>query len=109
MPTRLTCLNNLRQIGLAYRVWSNDHGDQFPAVTNPATLCLAYYSFMANGSGRSPSILTCPADERQPDTNFDVLKVSSRNLYVNWVKPELQDLKAGGGPTNAPGIRLIFP
>ena len=29
MPTRIACMNNLRQIGIAYRIWSNDHGDDF--------------------------------------------------------------------------------
>jgi len=27
---QITCLNNLRQIGLALRVWGNDHNDQVP-------------------------------------------------------------------------------
>src|SRR3989442_4539062 len=27
---RIACANNLKQIGLAARTWSNDHGDLFP-------------------------------------------------------------------------------
>src|SRR5436309_5049469 len=27
---RINCVNNLRQLGLAFRVFSNDHGDRFP-------------------------------------------------------------------------------
>src|SRR5437879_11872447 len=32
---RITCVNNLRQIGLAFRVFSNDHQDQFPWLVDP--------------------------------------------------------------------------
>src|SRR5271167_2060370 len=28
---RISCVNNLKQVGLAYRIWSNDNGDRFPA------------------------------------------------------------------------------
>lgn len=27
---RISCYSNLKQIGLAFRMWSNDHGDKFP-------------------------------------------------------------------------------
>src|SRR5204862_8122919 len=27
---RVNCVNNLRQIGLGFRIYSNDHGEQFP-------------------------------------------------------------------------------
>src|SRR2546426_9445632 len=27
---RITCVNNLKQIGLAFRMFSNDHTEQFP-------------------------------------------------------------------------------
>src|SRR6476661_5082188 len=27
---RISCVNNLRQVGLAFRIWANDHGDKFP-------------------------------------------------------------------------------
>ncbi|PYJ00292.1 MAG: hypothetical protein DME25_21065 [Verrucomicrobia bacterium] len=27
---RINCVSNLKQIGLAFRMWSNDHGEKFP-------------------------------------------------------------------------------
>src|ERR1035441_4688988 len=30
--TRISCVNNLKQIGTAYRIWENDNGDLFPAL-----------------------------------------------------------------------------
>src|SRR6266581_2331535 len=34
---RIECVNQLKQIGIGYRLWANDNGDQFPfvvAITN---------------------------------------------------------------------------
>src|ERR1700722_19338873 len=28
---RIDCISNLKELGLAYRIWSNDNGDKFPA------------------------------------------------------------------------------
>ncbi len=33
---RISCVNNLKQIGLAFRIFSNDHADKFPWATLPA-------------------------------------------------------------------------
>jgi len=30
VPQKITCVNNLKQIGLAFRIWEGDHGDQYP-------------------------------------------------------------------------------
>ncbi len=27
---RINCTNNLKQVGLSFRLWSGDHGDRFP-------------------------------------------------------------------------------
>ena len=34
---------------------------------------------------------------------------TSQILYLNWLKPEPQNIQAQGAPANAAGIRLIFP
>src|SRR5437773_10328156 len=31
---RISCVNNLKQVGLAMRMWSNDNGDKFPWEVN---------------------------------------------------------------------------
>jgi hypothetical protein len=48
---RIACVNNLKQIGLAVRIWSNDKGD-----TNPPNF------FVLSKELNSPKILVCPAD-----------------------------------------------
>jgi hypothetical protein len=53
---RVQCINNLKQIGLAFRIWGGDNGDKYPTslvvMSNELT---------------TPRILVCPSDkERQP-------------------------------------------
>jgi hypothetical protein len=56
----IACVNNLKQIGLAARVWANDNSDVFPA------------NFLAMSNELSaPKILVCPADTgRKPATTW---------------------------------------
>jgi type II secretory pathway pseudopilin PulG len=86
--TRISCVNNLKQIGTASRIWENDHGYTLPtpwneylARTNAGNYCWAYYSILSNNLGQIPKILICPADERQPATSFEVLKDNSHLSY----------------------------
>lgn len=64
---RVTCANNLKQIGLAYKVFANDNDDKFPfLVTNSlafgnVTQAWLHFQAMSNECG-SAKILTCPSD-----------------------------------------------
>ena len=82
---KITCDNNLKQIGLAYRIWAGDHDDKYPmqvsiADTNAnggGTMELASgenawinFAVMSNELS-NPRILLCPADtNRACATNF---------------------------------------
>lgn len=82
---RISCVNNLKQIGLAYRIWEGDHGDKYPmdvSMTNGGTmeiftngspfqnLAFLNYQVMSNELS-TPKILICPADENHfIATNF---------------------------------------
>lgn len=78
---RIDCVNNLKQIGLSYRIWAGDNNDKYPmemSVTNGGTLGLAdgrnawiNYFVMSNELS-TPKVLICPLDiSRQPPaTNF---------------------------------------
>ncbi len=80
---RYRCANNLKQIGLAYRVWEGDHGDRFPMSvpeTNGGTMefvtgqnAFRHYQVMSNELS-TPKILFCPFDS---ETN--------RWIATNWV------------------------
>jgi len=89
---RISCVNNLKQVGVAYRVWSNDNGDRYPAsqvvtqggwedlngggLTGPAqannagAASFTNYEIMQNELGQSPKIVLCPSDDRTANTNF---------------------------------------
>jgi prepilin-type processing-associated H-X9-DG protein len=68
---RIVCLNNLKQIGLAFRFWADDHDGRFPfeiPITNGGTLelaatgdALATFQIMSNELS-NPKLLLCPAD-----------------------------------------------
>jgi len=77
---RINCANNLKQIGLSYRVWEGDHGDKYPmqtSITNGGTMELANggnawinFCVMSNELFK-PKVLFCPADtDKTFATNF---------------------------------------
>ncbi len=87
---RINCVNNLKQVALAFRIWAGDNGDRYPmqlagqpggpvhALTyTPAnfptlgTWAYTYEIFQIMSNELStPKIAVCPADERIARTNF---------------------------------------
>jgi hypothetical protein len=85
MTRRIGCISNMKQIGVAYRIWENDNGDKYPTQQTEALGGMegvlsnsisdgrfAYlpYTIMQNELGQSPKIVVCPSDERPANTNF---------------------------------------
>lgn len=106
-----SCFNNLRVIGIAYRIWSGDHQDRFPQQTpiaeggwqellretNNGNFCATNYSILQNELGQSPTMVTCPADrdQRSPAQNFNGISNANISYFV-----------ATGPTTNAPNAIL---
>jgi prepilin-type N-terminal cleavage/methylation domain-containing protein len=84
---RISCINNMKQVGTAYRIWSNDNGDKFPAqqtvalggwndyvVGESSAIAggMTYYNYllMQNEMGQSPKVVVCPSDDRNANSNF---------------------------------------
>ena len=98
---RIQCANNLRQISVAFRIWSGNHLDRYPhevstvsggaringAGINP-TRTYTIYQCMSNELV-TPKIVVCPSDgERNATTNFLMLTGIGdfNNLRVSyWV------------------------
>jgi prepilin-type N-terminal cleavage/methylation domain-containing protein len=72
---RINCVSNLKQVGLAFRMWSNDHGDRFPfevttpdgtrnsAPAGPASQGSTVNIFRSVSNEMvSPKVLACPSD-----------------------------------------------
>ena len=70
---RINCVCNLKQIGLAFRLWGGDHNDLYPMqyFTNQtgaplfadATNGFRYFQVMSNELS-TPKVLVCPADNK---------------------------------------------
>ena len=78
--TTIACVNNLKQVGLAFRIWVGD-GDRYPqtvSVTNGGAMeavlsgnIVAVFQVMSNELN-TPKILFCPTDKKRIQaTTFD--------------------------------------
>ncbi len=68
---RTACVNNLKQIGLAYSLWGHEHDDKYPSVIPVAeggsqTLPTAWEQFRPLSNELvTPKILHCPSDKQK--------------------------------------------
>jgi hypothetical protein len=96
---RINCVNNLKQVGLAYRLWAGDNGDKFPMQVSTnigGTMELvqsgaAYSHFQVMSNELStPKILCCPSDTwKTRAINFDAT-LSDANISY-FVVPEADE------------------
>jgi prepilin-type N-terminal cleavage/methylation domain-containing protein len=93
---RISCVNDLKQVGLAFRMWEGDNGDRYPMAvstikngametvysalsTTPAKYdLLTVFSCMSNEIN-TPKILFCPADNGVWGANLP------RTQATNWI------------------------
>jgi prepilin-type N-terminal cleavage/methylation domain-containing protein len=67
---RIKCVSNLKQIGLGFRLFSNDNGDKFPWLVtvadggsqDPANQGTWRHFLVVSNEINSPKILACPSD-----------------------------------------------
>jgi type II secretory pathway pseudopilin PulG len=81
---RINCVNNLKQLGLAYRIWEGDNGDKYPMAVftiNSGADTFRYFQVMSNELS-TPRILVCPADTRTAAANFVRLKNQNVSYFV---------------------------
>jgi prepilin-type N-terminal cleavage/methylation domain-containing protein len=95
---RINCASNLKQIGIAFRIWGDDNGDQYPQfyagnqnypAIDAGPLLNGWPAPAGNGPGsgvpcpsqfmifammsnelNTPKVVVCPSDDRQARTNF---------------------------------------
>jgi hypothetical protein len=71
----IACVNNLKQLGLAARIWATDNGDLLPPD----------FLTMSNEIA-SPKVLVCPEDAgRQPAANWSVFTLA--NVSYEFLAP----------------------
>jgi prepilin-type N-terminal cleavage/methylation domain-containing protein len=96
---RINCISNLKQVGIAFRLWEGDNGDRYPmavktinngaqeriysAAGTPAAGAYGItniFTCMSNELS-TPKVLMCPSDNvRNPTTNFAALNNNNANM-----------------------------
>jgi prepilin-type N-terminal cleavage/methylation domain-containing protein len=82
---RIACLNNLKQLGLAQKIYSSDYRDQFPHRSNQNR----WPQQMYDSYGRSLKILLCPSEPGvlpstiETDTNNYPADAAPRSYLIN--------------------------
>lgn len=117
--TRIGCVNNLKQIGLAYRIWAGDNGDKFSMeiyATNVFAIKLAatgnsyvLWRAMSNELA-TPKILHCPADKQRTNALSFTQGFSDANISyffnLNGVTTDPQMILAGDDNLIVNGVRV---
>jgi prepilin-type N-terminal cleavage/methylation domain-containing protein len=97
---KINCTNNLKQVGLSFRLWEGDNGDKYPMAVSAASGGAAdYCATTANGNKpttyapgvvfmvmsnqlSTAKILFCPSDSLAGRTNYS--GGFSGNLMLGW-------------------------
>jgi len=106
---RINCTNNLKQVGLAFRIFSNDHDDLFPMAlsTNKG----GTMEFVAGGNAFrhfqavsnelvNPKVLVCPEDNRSPETGFRNLGNANVSYFIGVEADETKPQRILSGDRN---------
>lgn len=118
---RITCVNNLKQVGLAYRIWEGDHGNDYPMAvseTNGGTMEFItgmsefrHFQVMSNELS-TPRVLICPTESdrnRKVATNFTAFGNANLSYFVGIVPNETNAtliLSGDRNITNGTPIRI---
>jgi type II secretory pathway pseudopilin PulG len=122
---RINCVNNLKQCGLAFRIWEGDNGDKYPmdvSTDKGGTMeytdganTFQHFQVMSNELS-TPKILICPQDTRIAAEDFVQLKNQNVSYFVdldaNEENPQRfltgdRNLTADNAPEN--GILKLVP
>jgi prepilin-type processing-associated H-X9-DG protein len=123
--TRINCVNNLKQCGLAFRIWEGDNGDKYPMAVpakNGGTMefdsgadTFRHFQVMSNELS-TPKILACPNDTRTAAYDFKHFRNMNLSYFVDLdaqeSNPQMllagdRNLNADNAPEN--GILKLVP
>jgi type II secretory pathway pseudopilin PulG len=121
----INCVNNLKQVGLAFRIWSDDNGEKYPMslpMNKGGTLeytdgadTFRHFQVMSNQL-TTPKFLICPNDTRTVAANFDQLENQNVSYFIaleaNDTNPQMflagdRNLTGPAAPEN--GILKLVP
>jgi type II secretory pathway pseudopilin PulG len=88
---RINCVNNLKQSGIAFRIWAGDNSDLYPmavSTNHGGTMefdtgadTFRHFQVMSNELN-APKILICPADTRVAAADFASLENQNVSYFV---------------------------
>jgi prepilin-type N-terminal cleavage/methylation domain-containing protein len=103
---KINCVNNLKQVGLAFRIWEGDNGDKYPMALSSAAGGASEFIGNAGNTGHTTGslqpynepyvfltmsnelsttkVVVCPSDSRQNQTqsSFTSLGVANVSYFV---------------------------
>jgi prepilin-type N-terminal cleavage/methylation domain-containing protein len=114
--SRVICTNNLKQIGLSFQIFANDHNGRFPMNVwpdaRPGDLpSEAAFIFRSMSNELStPKVLWCPTDNREPATNFTLLPPSNISYFagLNATGDYPQSILAGDRNLTTNGVPVAM-
>ncbi len=115
---RISCVNNLKQVGLSYRQWAMDQGDRYPwfvpstqggvsgilrlttGVPNPN---MVHFGFaVLSNEINTPKVLACPSDGSRPEADIFgnyIVNGNTLNVQIPPGTPANQVVFGTGGNT----------
>ena len=95
---RIQCVNNLKQCGLAFRIWEGEHDDKYPMEVpmtkggtkefDTGTDTFRHFQVMSNELN-TPKILIRPADTRTVADSFIILKNQNISYFASLDASEI--------------------
>ena len=88
--SRIKCVNNLKNVGLAYRIFATDNADLFPwqSTNQMGALQIDYfgdpavYFRMVSNELSTPKLLICPRDTRTEAPDFTSITRSNISYFI---------------------------
>ena len=87
--SHISCANNVKQVGLAFKIWGGDHGNKMPmeiSITNGGSMELATtgnvaatFLLMSNELS-TPKVLLCPMDADRIGARFFSRSLANSNI-----------------------------
>lgn len=115
---RVNCVSNLKQIGLALRMWSGDHAERFPMAVSTNRGGSLEFIEMGDAAGHfraasnelnSPKVLACSEDrERRGVANFADFSGENLSYFVALDAEETRpEMILAGERTFTPNGRIV--